>query len=64
MSFAQDTGYLPNTIEQLMSSVRVNVNTQFGTTYDEVTFLGTNFYKYFYALIQRLQQNEDRPCFY
>ncbi len=58
MSFAQDTGYLPNTVAQLMAIVRENVNTQFGTTYDEETFLGTNFYKYFYALIQRLQENE------
>lgn len=58
MSFAQDTGYLPNTIEQLMDIVRENVNTQFATTYDTDTFLGTNFYKYFYALIQRLQENE------
>ncbi len=55
MSFASETGYLPNTISQLMSFVREGVNTQFGTTYDEETFLGTNFYKYFYALIQQLQ---------
>lgn len=58
MSFAQDAGYLPNTISQLMNVVRENVNTQFGTTYVEETFLGTGFYKYFYALIQRLQENE------
>lgn len=58
MSFASDTGYLPNTIPQLMTLVRIGVNQQFGTTYDEETFLGTNFYKYFYALIQRLQENE------
>ena len=58
MSFAQDTGYLPNTVQQLMGFVREGVNEQFGTTYDEDTFLGTNFYKYFYALIQQLQLNE------
>lgn len=58
MSFASDTGYIPLTIEQMMELVRVNVNTQFGTTYTVDTFLGTNFYKYFYALIQRLQRNE------
>jgi hypothetical protein len=58
MSFAQDTGYLPNTISALMAIVRDNVNAQFGTSYVEETFLGTNFYKYFYALIQRLQENE------
>lgn len=58
MSFASNTGYVPQTVAQLMDVVRVNVNTQFGTTYTEDTFLGTNFYKYFYALIQRLQENE------
>jgi hypothetical protein len=35
-----------------------NINTQFGTSYTADTFLGTNFYKYFYALVQRLQENE------
>lgn len=58
MSFASDTGYLPNTISQLMNYVREGVNEQFDTEYDEETFLGTNFYKYFYALVQRLQENE------
>jgi hypothetical protein len=58
MSFASDTGYLPLTIEQMMAIIRENVNVQFGTTYTDETFQGTNFYKYFYALIQRLQENE------
>lgn len=58
MSFASDSGYLPITIEQMMDSIMVNVNAQFGTTYTTETFLGTNFYKYFYALVQRLQENE------
>ncbi len=58
MSFAQDTGYLPATIEQIVASFRTDINTQFGTTYDADTFLGTNFYKYFYAIAQRLQENE------
>jgi hypothetical protein len=42
----------------MMEVIRENVNTQFSTSYTEETFLGTNFYKYFYALIQRLQENE------
>ncbi len=58
MGFASDTGYVPSTIDELMEIVRVNVNTQFGTTYVETNFIGTNFYKFFYALIQRLQSNE------
>jgi hypothetical protein len=58
MSFASDTGYLPMTVPQMMDKVMANVNTQFGTTYTTETFLGTNFYKYFYSMIQRLQENE------
>lgn len=58
MGFAQESGYTPTTIQTMMISVMNNVNTQFGTAYTEETFLGTNFYKYFYALIQKLQENE------
>ncbi len=58
MSFTSDGGYIPASIESLMAVVMANVNVQFGTTYNAETFLGTNFYKFFYALIQRLQENE------
>lgn len=58
MSFAQDQGYIPSTITDLMGLVREGVNDSLGTDYDAETFLGTNLYKYFYALIQRLQLNE------
>lgn len=58
MSFAIDNGYTPSTVSDLMGLVRAGVNQVFGTSYDEDTFLGTNFYKFFYALIQRLQENE------
>lgn len=58
MSFASDTGYIPQTIDQMMVTVMNNVNTQFSTSYTTETFAGTNFYKYFYALVQRLQENE------
>ncbi len=58
MSFASESGYLPASIETMMDLVRVNVNTQFNTSYTADTFLGTNFYKYFYALMQRLEENE------
>jgi hypothetical protein len=58
MSFASNTGYVPNTVESLMNIVRENVNAQFLTAYTPETFVGTNFYKYFYALIQKLQENE------
>lgn len=58
MGFASDTGYVPQTVDQLMELVREGINEQFGTTYTRDNFIGTNFYKYFYALIQRLQENE------
>ncbi len=58
MSFTAESGYLPITVPQMMDIIMTNVNTQFGTTYTTETFLGTNYYKYFYALIQRLQENE------
>ncbi len=58
MGFALDEGYTPSTVEDLLTIVMENINTQFGTTYDYPSFVGTNFYKYFYALIQLLQENE------
>lgn len=58
MSFSSESGYTPQTIQTMMLSVMANVNTQFGTSYTAETFVGTNFYKFFYALIQRLQENE------
>lgn len=58
MSFSSEAGYIPINIDQMMGFVMENVNTQFGTSYTSETFLGTNFYKYFYALMQRLQENE------
>lgn len=58
MGFSNENGYVPTSISDMMLSVMANVNTQFGTTYTAETFVGTNFYKYFYALMQRLQENE------
>lgn len=58
MSFSSESGYTPASIDTLMLSVMTNVNTQFGSTYTAETFIGTNFYKFFYALIQDLQKNE------
>lgn len=58
MSFSAESGYVPSSISDLMTLVRGGVNSVFGTTYDQETFVGTNFYKFFYALIQRLQENE------
>jgi hypothetical protein len=58
MGFSQENGYIPAEIDDLMNIVMGNYNTQFGTTYTTETFLGTNAYKYFYGLIQKLQEND------
>lgn len=58
MPFSQEAGYTPASIETIMNSIMNGINTQFGQTYTTETFVGTNFYKYFYALAQELQENE------
>lgn len=58
MSFSQENGYLPTSVEAIMASIMANINTQFQTNYTVETFVGTNFYKYFYALAQRVQAGE------
>jgi len=58
MGFSSESGYTPTSVTAMMTSVMNNINEQFGTTYTYETFVGTNLYKYFYALIQRLQENE------
>lgn len=58
MSFSQENGYVPSSIETLMDLVRQGVNSSFGLSYTPETFVGTGWYKYFYVLIQKLQQNE------
>ncbi len=58
MGFSQENGYVAADIDTIMLSIMTNINTQFGTSYTTETFLGTNFYKYFYALAQKFQENE------
>lgn len=58
MSYSQENGYLPVAVETIMASIMENINIQFGTSYTMDTFVGTNFYKYFYALAQRVQSGE------
>lgn len=58
MGFSKDEGYTPVPIADMMLSVMNRINEQFGTTYTIENFVGTSFYKYFYALMQRLQENE------
>lgn len=58
MGFSVENGYVPTSVATMMDSVMANYNTQFGTAYVTETFIGTNAYKYFYSLIQLLQENE------
>lgn len=58
MGFALESGYTPISVTAMMTAVMENINEQFGTAYTYESFVGTNHYKYFYALIQRLQENE------
>lgn len=60
MGFSKDNGYVPIPIDEMMANVMARINTQFNISppYTMDSFVGTNFYKYFYALMQRLQENE------
>lgn len=58
MGFSQENGYTPLTFEALMLIVMNGVNSQNGTTYTAESFIGTNWYKFYYPLVQRLQQSE------
>ena len=58
MGYANETGYIPATFVDIMTGIMNGVNAQFGTTYTYETFVGSGFYKFFYALAQELQENE------
>jgi hypothetical protein len=60
MGYSQENGYVPTDIDTIMASLMANINTQFelDPAYTMETFEGTAFYKYFYALAQRMQESE------
>lgn len=58
MSFSQQNGYLPVTVQTILNSIMNEINTQFGTTYTTETFVGSNHYKSAYAVAQRIQSGE------
>jgi len=62
MTYAQENGYTPRTFTAVMSAIRTELNNQFNTNYTEESFVGTAFYKYFYALVQELIGNETRTA--
>lgn len=60
MGYARDSGYVPTSIDTIMGYIMAAINTQFelSPAYTMETFVGTNAYKYFYALAQKYQENE------
>lgn len=58
MSFSSENGYIPVSISEIMNFIRNEINTLFGTSYTEENFVGTNWYKFCYAVAQRMQQDE------
>ena len=56
-SYANDTGYTPDSVEEIMEDFRVFINDEFDEAMTEEEFQGTNFYKYYYGLAQKLQLN-------
>lgn len=60
MSYSQENGYVPMPIDTIMAAIMDKINTQFSISpaYTAETFEGTGFYKMFYALAQRMQENE------
>jgi hypothetical protein len=58
MGFALDSGYVPTTIAEVISAFRIGINTQFSTSYTDESFVGTNHYKWFYPIAQRISNGE------
>jgi hypothetical protein len=59
MAFDLTNGYQPRTFEEILQAMTDEVNTQFGTTYDTTTIIGTEFYKFFYGGVQLVMQSES-----
>jgi hypothetical protein len=54
MSFNEEFGYVPATFNENMALVREAINIQFGLSYTEESFVGTNWYKFAYVFCQRV----------
>lgn len=64
MGYAQETGYTPTSVATIMSDIMAKINVQFNLdpAYTMETFVGTNAYKYFYALAQKANENEIKTA--
>jgi hypothetical protein len=54
MSYAQDTGYVPETFESCMEEMRLAINFNLGTSFTQENFQGSNWYKFLYGPVQKL----------
>ena len=64
MSFAQESGYIPVTVESIVNDFMNRLNTEFNLSppYTTESFVGTSFYKYFYPIAQRIQESEVKTA--
>ena len=58
MAYTDENGFIPDTMEDLINDFMNGINTKFGTSYTLDTFVGSNFYKYFYVIAQQIIDNE------
>lgn len=59
MSYTVTNGYSPRNYETILNECVQVVNEQFGTSYTNQSFTGTNLWKYLYATIQGLMTVEN-----
>lgn len=62
MSFELEAGYAPTSFASLMDTLRTTINAQLGTSYTTESFVGSNFYKYFYGPVQKIAAGEIKTA--
>lgn len=58
MAFNTEYGYVPESVDSIISRLIPYINTQFGTSYTDESFQGTNFYRFAYAIAQAMSVTE------
>lgn len=58
MTFALENGYTPRAFNEIIAEIRDQINSLFSTSYTEASFIGSNWYKFSYAITQEIQRNE------
>lgn len=59
MPFTTENNYVPETFNDLMTRFMQGVNSQFGTSYTQESFVGTGWYKFFYPIAQNILTVEN-----